>query len=133
MDEHLREMLSYLRLRGLLTGWDSYIELAVKENFSPVRLLHYIIEEEYKIKKGNAKRLRLSHAKIPENYALETYPFERQPNLNKKRILGIYDEFAYLEKKQNIIWIGSNTIFPFRGIYYEIVVHPIQDIKRRQP
>jgi hypothetical protein len=100
MDEHIREMLSYLRLRGLLTGWDSYIELAVKENFSPVRLLHYIIEEEYKIKKGNAKRLRLSHAKIPENYALETYPFERQPNLNKKRILGIYDEFAYLEKNK---------------------------------
>ena len=52
MDEHLREMLKYTRFRGLLANWDTYIELAVKEDFSPVQLLNHIVEEEYTIKKG---------------------------------------------------------------------------------
>ena len=103
MDEHIREMLKYIRFRGLLTDWDRYIELAVKEDFSPVKLLNYIVEEEYKIKKGNSRRLRLSRAKIPEKYVIETYPFQRQPNLNKKKVLSLYDAFDYIvsARKQN--------------------------------
>ena len=110
MDEHIREMLKYIRFRGLLTDWDRYIELAVKEDFSPVKLLNYIVEEEYKIKKGNSRRLRLSRAKIPEKYVIETYPFQRQPNLNKKKVLSLYDAFDYIEKKQNHIWIGPTGV-----------------------
>jgi DNA replication protein DnaC len=37
---------------------------------------------------------------------METYPFERQPKLNKKKILSLYDAFDYMEKSQNIIWLG---------------------------
>jgi len=110
MDEHIREMLKYIRFRGLLANWDLYIELAVKEDFSPVQLLNYIVEEEYTIKKQNSRRLRISRAKIPEKYVIETYPFQRQPNLNKKKVLSIYDAFDYIEKKQNHIWIGPTGV-----------------------
>ena len=72
MDEHIREMLKYIRFRGLLANWDLYIELAVKEDFSPVQLLNYIVAEEYTIKKENSRRLRISRAKIPEKYMIET-------------------------------------------------------------
>lgn len=106
MDEQITEMLKYIRFRGLLANWDRYIEMARKENFSHVRLLKYIIEEEYKIKKENSRKMRLSRAKIPEKYVMETFPFDRQPNLNKKKILSIYDSFDYMSKNQNVIWIG---------------------------
>ena len=107
MDEHMSEMLKYIRFRGLLANWDTYIELAVKEDFSSVQLLNYIVEEEYKIRKENSRRLRLSRAKIPENYVIETYPFQRQSNLNKKKVLSIYDAFDYIvsvRKQDNSIW-----------------------------
>lgn len=106
MDEQIIEMLKYISFRGLLANWDRYVEMAQKENFSHVRLLKYIIEEEYKIKKENSRRMRLCRAKIPEKFVMETFPFDRQSNLNKKKILNIYDSFDYMSKNQNMIFIG---------------------------
>jgi len=39
MNEDLIKMLKYLRLGGLLDNWDRYLQLAVKVNYSPGRLL----------------------------------------------------------------------------------------------
>ncbi|MDI6795028.1 MAG: ATP-binding protein [bacterium] len=41
---------------------------------------------------------------------METFPFSRQPKLNKKKLLTIYDSFDYMRKKQNIIWIGPTGV-----------------------
>ena len=54
MDKELEEMLKHIRLRGLLNNWDRYLETARQKDFSHVKLLKYIIEEEYKIKKDNS-------------------------------------------------------------------------------
>ncbi len=107
MNEQLEEKLKYLRLSGLRSNWDQYLKIAQKGNFSHTRLLNYIIEEEYTIRKENARKMRLKRAKIPEMFAIETYPFEKQPKLKKKKILALYDSFDYMRKLQNIIWIGQ--------------------------
>jgi DNA replication protein DnaC len=106
MDNELSAMLKYIRLNGLLANWDQYLKLAQEKNFSPIRLLKYIIEQEYTIKKENSRKIRLNRAKIQERYVMETFPFEQQPKLNKKKVLSIYDSLDYMRKKQNIIWIG---------------------------
>ena len=49
---------------------------------------------------------RLKRSAVPEPWVMETFPFDRQPKLNKKRILALYDAFEYLENKENIVWIG---------------------------
>lgn len=92
------------KLRGV--SWDRYIAMARKENFSHVRLLKYVIEEEYKIKRENSRKMRLSRAKIPEKFVMETFPFDRQVKLCKKKLLSLYDSFDYMSKNQNIIRIG---------------------------
>ena len=106
MNEELIKMIRFLRLQGLLANWDRYLSLAQEKNFSHVRLLEYIIEQEYATKKENSRRLRLQRAKVPEQWVMETFPFQRQPKLNKKKVLDIYDSFDYMTKRQNIIWIG---------------------------
>ena len=106
MDEDIREMLKYTQFRGLLANWDQYINIAREKNLSHVSFIKYIIEQEYRIKKDNSRRLRLMRAKIPERFVIETFPFDTQPKLNKKRILSLYDSFDYMSKAQNIIWIG---------------------------
>ena len=110
MNDELIKMLKYLRLAGLLENWDRYLALARTQNFSHVRLLQYIIEQEYKIKKDNARRLRIARAKIPEKYVMETFPFKRQPKLNRKKVVSLYDSFDYMSKNQNIIWIGPTGV-----------------------
>ena len=106
MDEELMKKLKYIRLYGLQSNWDRYLEMARKGNFSHVRLLKYIIEEEYKIKRENSRKMRLSRSRIPEQFVIETFPFDKQPKLNKKKVLNLYDSFDYMSNNQNIIWIG---------------------------
>jgi len=106
MDENLVNTLKYLRLGGLLAHWDEYVDLASKKSFSPIRLLKHVLQEESKIKRENARKLRLKRSQIPELLVMETFPFHRQPKLSKKRIMGLYDAFDYVEKSQNIVWIG---------------------------
>ncbi|HEX8816518.1 MAG TPA: ATP-binding protein [Terriglobales bacterium] len=106
MDEELRKKLKSLRFRGLLAHWDEYLALAEQKEFSHVRLLRHVVDEEAKIHEENSRKLRLAHAQIPEPLLMETFPFQRQPKLDKKKILSLYDAFDFLDKKQNIIWVG---------------------------
>ena len=107
MDKNFTEILKRLRLNGLLNNWDKYLKLANDRNFSNVRFLKYILEQEYKSKQENSRKLRIKRARIPEEFVIETFPFDRQVKLNKKKILSIYDSFDYMTKNQNIIWVGS--------------------------
>jgi len=106
MDEKLAEALKYLRLPGLLAHWDEYLRLAQKSRYSHTRLLQHILEEEHKLKRDNARRLRIQRAQLPEHLVLETFPFNRQPKLNRSRITSLHDSFDYIHKHQNIIWVG---------------------------
>ena len=110
MDEKLIKMLKYIRLSGLLANWDRYLCLAQKSNYSHARLLKYIVEQEYQIKKENARKMRLARARIPEKYVIETFPFTRQPKLNKKKIINMYEQFDYMQKCRNVIFMGPTGI-----------------------
>jgi len=106
MDEELVKTLKYLRLGGLLAHWDQYVELARRQRFSSVRLLRHVLDEEVKLKRDNARLLRLKRALIPELLDLATFPFDRQPKLDRKKTLSLYEGFEYMTKAQNIVWMG---------------------------
>ena len=106
MDEELKQMLKYIRLGGLLANWDQYLSVAQKGNYSHARLIKYVVEKEYEIKKENSRKMRLARSKIPEKFVIETFPFSRQPKLNKKKIVNMYESFDYMSKCRNVIFIG---------------------------
>ena len=106
MNEELKHMIKSLRLKGLIKNWQRYLKLAGEKDFSHLEFLKYIIEEEYQLKQDTARHARLKRAKIPETLLMETFPFEKQPKLNKNKILNLFDSGEYIEQHQNIIWIG---------------------------
>ena len=106
MNEDLVAKLKYLRFGGLSAHWDDYLKMAAKKRFSHGRLLLHIIDEEYRIKRENACRFRLQRARIPEPFVMETFPFGKQPKLNRKMIMALYDSLEYMSKSRNIIWLG---------------------------
>ena len=107
MNKELIETLKYLRLGGLLAHWDEYLKLAAEGRFSHARLLTHVLEEECRIKRENARQLRLKRARIPDPLVIETFPFERQPKLNKKKIMALYDSLGYMHQSQNLLWLGA--------------------------
>ena len=106
MNKDVQKMLRHLRLWGLLERWDEVIADARKKRFSPERLLQHVLESEYRTKSENARILRRKRARIPDPLEIETYPFQRQPKLDRKKIMSLYDGLDYMEKKQNIILLG---------------------------
>lgn len=106
MHRDVRKMLRHLRLWGLLERWDEVLAEARKKRFSPERLLQHVLESEYRTKSENARILRRKRARIPDPLEIETYPFPRQPKLDRKKIMSLYDGLDYMEKNQNIILLG---------------------------
>lgn len=105
MNEALIQKLKAIHLPGLLANWDQYLLMAQKGNYSHARLLNHIVDEEYQLRMENSRKLRISRAKIPEKFVIETFPFDQQPKLARKKLLNLYDS-DYLAQKRNIIWIG---------------------------
>src|SRR5262245_47636855 len=110
MNDTLAGQLKYLRLTSLLTRWDEHLKAAAGSDLSHARFLAHVIEEAYRLKCDQARQQRLKLAKIPEKWVLETFPFQRQPKLNKKKILALYDSMAFLKDKQNILWMGGTGV-----------------------
>ena len=124
MNEPLTEQLKYLHLKGLLTHWDDYLKVAAQKNFSHARLLSHVIEEECRVKRENARLFRLRKAGIPEPLVIETYPFDQQPKLNKKKIMALYDSLSFMTDHQNIIWLGR-TGCGKTGLATSFLIHAI--------
>jgi DNA replication protein DnaC len=110
MDEKVKDMLKYLRFPYLVENWKHILDIASNNNFSHKRLIEYIIEHEYHRKMENSRKLRISKAKIPEKFVIETFPFSKQPKLNKKKIINLYDNFDYMTQNRNIIWFGPTGV-----------------------
>lgn len=106
MNEELTKQLKYLRLNRLLAHWEDYLHLAAEKDFSHARLLSHIVEEEYQLKRENARKLRIQKAAIPESWTIESFPFAKQPKLNKKKLMALYDSLDYMTAGRNIIWLG---------------------------
>ncbi len=106
MNQDIENKIKHLRMTHLLANWDRYLQMAHNGDWSHARLLEYVVEQEYQIKAQNSKKLRMRKAKIPEHLVFETYPFDRQPRVSKKKLANIYDSFDYMHQKRNIVWIG---------------------------
>jgi len=106
MDEELRKIVKSLRLPGLLADWEELLAEAQRKRFSPERLLKHVLEAEFRGKNERARLLRRKRARIPELLEIETFPFDRQPKLDRQRMRSLYDGFDYMTKRQNLIWLG---------------------------
>lgn len=110
MDEKLTRKIKYLGFKGLLTNWEKILTHTDKTQPSYEKFLTEIIEKEFGIKKENARVNRIRRATIEELLVIETYPFEKQPKLNKRKILQAYDSRDYLKQHKNIVFIGPTGV-----------------------
>lgn len=124
MNQTLVPTLRYLRLGGLLAHWDEHLKMAADKRWSHATLLTHVLQEEYRLKRENARTLRLRSARIPEMLVIETFPFARQPKLNQKKIMALYDSLDYVPQGQNILWLGA-TGCGKTGLATSFLVHAI--------
>ena len=119
------EKLRFLRLNRLATHWEEDLKEAARQRMSHATFLTHVIEEEYRVRCDNAREQRLKRARIPEPWTMETFPFARQPKLNRKEIMALYDTMDFIPKTQNIIWLGGTGVGK-TGLATSFLVRAIQ-------
>lgn len=119
-----RRQLKYLGLDVLFEGWETILKTAMKKKPSYSTFLAEVIENEYSYKTEKARKARIKRAKIPELFILETFPFGRQPRLDKKVVCELHDSLSFMQDSQDLIFMGP-TGSGKTGLATAFLVHAI--------
>jgi len=71
-------------------------------------MAHTMTEELEQLLK-NLKLRRIRRANLPERWSLETFPFARQPGVNRKQIRA-FAELEFIAKAENIVLVGKTGV-----------------------
>jgi DNA replication protein DnaC len=85
--EQIQSQLQYLGLKYLEQNWDQLLADAKSQKPSYYRFLTDILENESFEKTERRRQSRLKRANIPEMVSIETFPFQKQPQLDKQFVM----------------------------------------------
>jgi len=106
MRDKLHELLTRLRLRGIERSLDAELERAEREGAPPVEVLYRLLCEEEAAKREASLAYRLAQAKLPWRWTLDSFPFERQPGVDRAQIRSLAG-LDFLRRHDNLLLIGA--------------------------
>ena len=105
MRDKLQDLLAQLRFHGMAAALDGEIERAEREATPASELLYRLLCEEAASRRQRSLAYRLDQARLPWPWTLDTFPFERQPGVNKGQIKSLA-ELEFLRRADNVLLIG---------------------------
>jgi DNA replication protein DnaC len=109
MTEDLEQLLKNLKLRRILEIYDEQLRAAEKDDISYSEFITRLVRAQYQARQEGALEWRIRRANLPERWTLETFPFARQPGVNRKQIRGLA-ELEFIAKAENIVLIGKTAV-----------------------
>ena len=106
MDQQILDQLAELELPHLREAWDTVVQDATRSKPSYHRFLSQIIDAEYRARQERLRLARMKRARITESLVMETFPFTRQPKLDRRKILDLYDSLRFMTESQVLLFIG---------------------------
>jgi DNA replication protein DnaC len=88
---NLEELLERLRLAGFKKALHEELQQAQQTGCALSQSLLRLLTAEYAHRQQQSMLYRLSQAKIPFDWSLESFPFKKQPAVNKKQIFELAD------------------------------------------
>jgi DNA replication protein DnaC len=64
---------------------------------------------EWHSRQEQALKARIERADLPEHWTLETFPFNKQPGVNRRQIR-TFAELDFIPKAENIVFIGKSSM-----------------------
>jgi DNA replication protein DnaC len=109
MTEELEQLLKNLKLRRILEIYDEQLKAADKEDVSYSEFVTRLVRAQWHARQEGALEWRIQRANLPERWSLETFPFARQPGVNRKQIRA-FAELEFLAKAENIVLVGKTGV-----------------------
>jgi DNA replication protein DnaC len=106
MHEKICQLLLELRLNGMEQALQRELQRADKNGSAITQVLLRLLTEEKSYRQQKSTMYRLSQAKLPWEWTLKSFPFEKQPGVNKSHIMGLAD-LSFVQRAENIVFIGN--------------------------
>jgi len=124
MNNALLDKIEYIGLSYLKESWNTIIKDATKKSPSYQSFLTDILTAEYEHKQERRRLARLQRSKIPEMLTMDTFPFTRQPKLQKRKVLQVYDSLQYINESKVLLFAGP-TGCGKSGLATSFLVHAV--------
>jgi DNA replication protein DnaC len=105
MSDEILELLKQLKLQGMAAVFPRLLAKAEQEGWGHQNLLLQLLSEELNHQRERSVLYRLKQAKIPWNWTLNTFPFDRQPAVDRTRIMTLAG-LDFIRRGENIIFTG---------------------------
>ena len=106
MTEELEQLLKNLRLKKILEIYDDVLRQAEQENPSYSEFSLKLLRPQWHARQEQALHGRIQQARLPEQWTLESFPYAKQPGVNRRQIRA-FAELDFIPKAQNIVLIGE--------------------------
>ena len=105
MREELRQLLATLRFNGMAQVLDRLLDQAEKEGTPVTQVLLRLLQEEQRHRQERSLAYRITQAKLPWDWSLDTFPFAQQPAVNTSQIKSLAG-LDFIGRAQNIVFVG---------------------------
>lgn len=104
--EALHALMHELKFKGMDRVLDSELDRAERNGTPPGELIGRLLTEQASFQRERALAYRVGHARLPWQWTIDTFPFERQSGVNKAQILGLAG-LDFLRRTENLVLIGG--------------------------
>lgn len=104
--EKVRALLAQLRFNGMASALDTELDRAEREASPAPELIQRLLSAEAAYRRERSLAYRLDQARLPWRWTLETFPFERQPGVNKSQIRTLAG-LEFVRRAENVLLIGE--------------------------
>ena len=109
MNEDLQQLLNNLKLRTLAARFDEMLA-AAELNSTPIpTLFTQLLRAEWQARQEQALEARIQPANFPEDWTLESFPFNLQKGVKERQIRS-FAELEFIPKAENITFIGETGV-----------------------
>ncbi len=109
MTEELEQLLKSLHLRKIAEILDEQLRQAEQEQIPYHEFLLRLVRPQWHAKQQQALEWRIKRARLPERWTLETFPFKKQPGVNRRQIRTLA-ELDFIPRAENIVFIGPTGV-----------------------
>ena len=109
IDDDLQQLLKGLKLRKLLEIIERELARAEQDSPSYTEWLKRLLRQEYNAQQDRFLEYRVRRAKLPERWSLHTFPWDRQPGVDR-RVIEQLAELDFIARGGNAVFVGSTGV-----------------------
>jgi DNA replication protein DnaC len=104
--EQLHALLQETNLKGMARALDAELDRAEAQAAPAAEILHRLLTEHALYQRERRLLYRVAQARLPWPWTLDTFPFARQPGVDRSQIRALAG-LDFVRRAQNLILIGA--------------------------